>query len=90
MVPEVSIGRGGGSAVIDAFAEGARSRPNERGADGAGSVEPSGKIRAEFNAILPARALAIIMFRSGGYAACVAELQPCSPREPPTSDACVR
>eukprot|EP00965_Chrysotila_dentata_P255800 6212343-Pleurochrysis_carterae.AAC.3 len=67
-----------------------RSGLSVRDPDGGGSTELSGEIRAEFNAILPARALAIIMFRSGGYAACEAELHPCSPRVPPTSDACVR
>eukprot|EP00965_Chrysotila_dentata_P158759 5243913-Pleurochrysis_carterae.AAC.1 len=30
------------------------------------------------------------MFRSGGYAACDADLQPLSSRVPPTLDACVR
>eukprot|EP00965_Chrysotila_dentata_P028942 962072-Pleurochrysis_carterae.AAC.2 len=89
-VPGVSTSRGGGPAVIDAFTGGVRLGLSARDPDGGGSFEPSGEIRAELNAILPARALAILMFRSGGYAAWEAELHPCSPRVPPTSDACER
>eukprot|EP00965_Chrysotila_dentata_P171147 5647876-Pleurochrysis_carterae.AAC.1 len=91
---EVSSGgsgeRGCEPAGIDASAGGARTGPRGRDPDVAGSIELAGKIRAEFNVILLARALAMIMFRSGGYAACDAEFHPPSPRVPPTSDVCVR
>eukprot|EP00965_Chrysotila_dentata_P256965 6212735-Pleurochrysis_carterae.AAC.1 len=88
--PAVSTNRGGGPAVIVAFTGGVRSDLSVRDPEGGGSLELPGETRAEFNAILPVRALAMIMFRSGGCAAWVAEFHPCSPRVPPTSDASVR